>query len=77
GADVLLAEASFAHGRAEAPGLHLTGRQAGQVAGAADAGVLVLTHIPPWNPPKMAAQEAVEVFDGPIETARAGMQISL
>ncbi|PID53245.1 MAG: MBL fold metallo-hydrolase, partial [Micrococcales bacterium] len=33
GADVLLAEASFAHGRAEAPGLHLTGRQAGQVAG--------------------------------------------
>ncbi|MFC4556537.1 MBL fold metallo-hydrolase [Georgenia faecalis] len=72
GADLLLAEAAFQEGRDAVRGVHLTGRRAGQVAAAGEVAGLVLTHQPPWNDPAVAAREAAEVFDGPIELAAPG-----
>ena len=48
GADVLLAEAAHPPGPGLPPGLHLTGRDAGEHAAAAGVGRLLLTHVPPW-----------------------------
>ncbi|TKJ33632.1 MBL fold metallo-hydrolase [Blastococcus sp. CCUG 61487] len=49
GADVLLAEAAHPDDDPDQPpGLHLTGRQAGEHAAAAGVGRLLLTHIPAW-----------------------------
>ncbi|MEV4435223.1 MBL fold metallo-hydrolase [Streptomyces sp. NPDC049555] len=72
GADLLLCEASFTHGKEDIPGLHLNGRQAGEVARTAGVGRLVLTHIPPWTDPLTNLRDARSVFDGPAELARAG-----
>ncbi|MGZ4569665.1 MAG: MBL fold metallo-hydrolase [Blastococcus sp.] len=48
GTDVLLAEAAHPPGPGLPPGLHLTGREAGEHASAAGAKRLLLTHIPAW-----------------------------
>jgi ribonuclease BN (tRNA processing enzyme) len=48
GADVLLAEAAHPPGPDLPPGLHLTGREAGEHAAAAGVGRLLLTHVPAW-----------------------------
>ncbi|MGY1618297.1 MBL fold metallo-hydrolase [Geodermatophilus sp. SYSU D00691] len=49
GADVLLAEAAHPDGdAAQPPGLHLTGRQAGEHAADAAVARLLLTHVPAW-----------------------------
>jgi len=48
GADVLLAEAAHPPGPGLPPGLHLTGREAGEHADAAGVGRLLLTHVPAW-----------------------------
>jgi ribonuclease BN (tRNA processing enzyme) len=78
GADVLLAEAAFLEGRDDGVrGIHLTGRRAGEAAARGRSRALVLTHVPAWNPPEAAAHEAAEVFDGPVTTARAGLEILL
>lgn len=52
GADVLLAEASFPDVPGLPPGLHLTGRQAGELAAAAGVGRLLVTHVPAWVDPE-------------------------
>lgn len=72
GADLLLAEASFLHGRENPPQLHMTGRDCGLAATKAGAGRLVLTHIPPWYDRAVALEEAKETYDGPIELAGTG-----
>jgi ribonuclease BN (tRNA processing enzyme) len=48
GAEVLLAEAAHPPGPGLPPGLHLTGREAGEHAAAAGVGRLLLTHVPAW-----------------------------
>jgi ribonuclease BN (tRNA processing enzyme) len=48
GTDVLLAEAAHPPGPGLPPGLHLTGREAGEHAAAAGVGRLLITHIPAW-----------------------------
>jgi len=45
---VLLAEAAHPPGPGLPPGLHLTGREAGEHASTAGAKRLLLTHIPAW-----------------------------
>jgi ribonuclease BN (tRNA processing enzyme) len=72
GADLFLCEAAFVEGRDAGRGIHLTGRRAGEAAAAAGVRSLLLTHVPAWNDPGVAAREAREVFDGPIEVAAAG-----
>ncbi|MEV6316641.1 MBL fold metallo-hydrolase [Streptomyces sp. NPDC051776] len=71
GADLYLCEASFTHGKEDVPELHLNGRQAGESAAAAGVKRMVLTHIPPWTDPEVNLRDAREVFDGPVELARA------
>jgi ribonuclease BN (tRNA processing enzyme) len=48
GADVLLAEASHPDVAGFPPALHLTGREAGELAAAAGVGRLLVTHVPAW-----------------------------
>lgn len=72
GADVLLAEASWPHHLSNPPGIHLSGREAGETAARAGATRLVLTHVPPWTDPQQMLSEAKKAYDGPVELARAG-----
>jgi ribonuclease BN (tRNA processing enzyme) len=70
GADLLLAEASWTHREDRPADLHLSGREAGELAARAGVGKLVLTHVPPWTDPQAVLAEATAVYTGPIELAR-------
>lgn len=72
GADTFLCEASWAGRPAPAPGLHLTGAQAGEHARRAGVGRLLLTHVPPWESVQAAAESARTTFAGPVEAVRPG-----
>ncbi len=74
GADLLLAEAAFLVGADNPPDLHLTGADAAAVADAAEVGVLVLTHIPPWHDPEQVRTEARRVTHRPVELAAPGVR---
>ena len=77
GADVLLCEASVGPDEELAPDLHMTGRMAGEHADEAGVGKLIVTHVPPWNSPQVAADEAATAFRGAIEIARPGAEYSI
>lgn len=77
GADVLLCEASVGPDEEYVPGLHLTGRQAGEHAARADVGKLVITHVPPWVRREVQAAQAATAFDGDIELAEPGRQFEV
>jgi ribonuclease BN (tRNA processing enzyme) len=73
GADVLLCEATWPHTGVwgpeggPPPGVHLSGRQAGEHAAAAGVGRLLLTHVPAWFDGEQLLAEAKEVFDRSVE----------
>jgi ribonuclease BN (tRNA processing enzyme) len=71
-ADLLLCEAGFTVAQSGVPGLHCSGRDAGEAAARGGVGRLVLTHVPPWNDRATALAEASAAFDGPVEVARTG-----
>jgi ribonuclease BN (tRNA processing enzyme) len=74
-ADLFLCEASYLDGAANPPGLHLTGREAGEAAAKAGAGRLVLTHlVSAWVSEARAVASAAAVFSGPVEAARVGVR---
>jgi len=72
GADVLLCEASVGADEELVPGLHMTGAMAGEHAAKAGVERLIVTHVPPWNSPQAAADEAGAAFPGAIEIAAPG-----
>ncbi|HEX2176231.1 MAG TPA: MBL fold metallo-hydrolase [Nocardioidaceae bacterium] len=76
-ADLFLCEASSVEGIELPPGLHLTGKQAGEHATSADVGRMVLTHIPPAIDTKQVFREAEETYTGELEVARPGAMYSL
>jgi len=76
-ADLLLAEATWTHAASRPANLHLSGRQAGELAAASGARRLILTHLAPWTDPAAVLAEAGEAFDGEITLARAGARYSL
>lgn len=76
-ADVLLCEASFFDGPGLPAGLHLTGREAGEHAGRAGVGHLVLTHLVPGNDPARSLGEATGTFRGAVSLASAGRVLDL
>ena len=76
-ADILLCEAGFPELPDLPPGLHLSGRQAGQHAAAADAGHLVLTHVPPDYAPAPSLAGARDAFGGPVSLAVPGQVLDL
>jgi ribonuclease BN (tRNA processing enzyme) len=75
-ADLFLCEASSVEGIELPPGLHLTGRQAGEHAARAEVRQLVLTHIPPPIDATQVYKEAAEAYDGALATARTGATYS-
>lgn len=77
GAHLLLAEAAFEEGRDEVRGIHLTGRRAGELATAAAADRLVLTHIPPWTSRETVRAEACTAYDGPVDLAQPGVTFAI
>jgi ribonuclease BN (tRNA processing enzyme) len=74
GADVLLCEATWphvtAHWQEPPPGVHLSGRQAGEHAAAAGVGRLLITHVAAWFDADEVLAEAKAAFDGPVELVR-------
>jgi ribonuclease BN (tRNA processing enzyme) len=74
GADVLLAEATWPHTGVwdePPPGVHLSGRQAGEHATAAGVGRLLITHVASWFDREAILAEARAAFDGPVELVDA------
>lgn len=75
GADVLLCEASWPHVCEQysepPPGVHLSGRQAGEHAAAAGVRRLLLTHVPAWFDPQELRTEAKAAFDGPVDVVQS------
>jgi ribonuclease BN (tRNA processing enzyme) len=71
GADVLLCEATWPHvtehWQEPPPGVHLSGRQAGEHATAAGVGRLLITHVASWFDAGEVLAEAKAAFDGPVE----------
>lgn len=70
--DLLLCEASWAEADSHPPGVHLSGREAGEHAQQAAAARLVLTHVVAWADPAEIEKEAAAAFSGPVELAAAG-----
>ena len=71
--DLFLCEASWAHADDNPPGIHLSGRQAGEHAARARTARLVLTHVVPWADPHQVHSEAAQAFGGPTELAVCGI----
>ncbi|HVV09942.1 MBL fold metallo-hydrolase [Amycolatopsis sp.] len=66
GADVLLCEASWTDAPERPDGVHLSGRQAGELARRAGVGRLLLTHIAPWSDRGAILAEARAEFPGAV-----------
>jgi ribonuclease BN (tRNA processing enzyme) len=68
--DLFLCEASFLDGEDNPPGIHLTGRQAAEVAKRVEAKRLVLTHLVPWGDEARTWAEASAAYDGDLHVAK-------
>jgi ribonuclease BN (tRNA processing enzyme) len=78
GADVFLCEASYLDGEPNPPDLHLTGREAGEVATKAGVGRLLLTHlVEAWGSARVTYEAAAGAFDGPVELVRPGARYEI
>ena len=72
GTDLFLCEASWSDATSNPPGIHLSGRQAGQHAKRAAASRLLLTHLVAWSDAAVILDEATRSFGGAVEVARCG-----
>jgi ribonuclease BN (tRNA processing enzyme) len=68
GADLVLSEATYLHADIPAP-IHLSARQAGEAARAAQAKRLLLTHLWPFLDAAAVAEEGAAGFGGPVTLA--------
>ena len=75
--DLLLCEASWTDDPGRPPGIHLSGREAGDHAARAGARRLLLTHLVAWTDPDVILAEARAAFPGPVELARCGQEYDL
>ncbi|HUR51444.1 MAG TPA: MBL fold metallo-hydrolase [Mycobacteriales bacterium] len=76
-ADVFLCEASWPSVPTPPPGIHLTGREAGETATLAGAKRLLLTHLMPFHDPQAMLAEAKETYDGHIDLVSPGAVYSV
>lgn len=73
GADLFLCEASYLDGADNPPDLHLTGREAGEIATKAGVHRLLLTHlVAAWGSEAATYEAAAAAFSGPVDVARPG-----
>ncbi|MFE9746286.1 MBL fold metallo-hydrolase [Saccharothrix saharensis] len=72
GADLLLADSAWRAQAGRANYLHMSGREAGEVARSAGVGRLVLTHVLPWSDRDGVLRDAAEAFPGPVTLATPG-----
>jgi ribonuclease BN (tRNA processing enzyme) len=78
GADLLLCEATNqGEPAAERYEYHLHATEAGAVAAEAGVGRLLVTHVAPTLDPTVSVAEAASVFDGPVDHAAPGMEVSV
>ena len=68
-ADLVLAEAGWAHREVNPPGIHMTGAQAGQLAHRAGAARLVVTHVASWVDPAATLTQARAVHGDAVLAA--------
>lgn len=68
GADLVLSEATYVHDHRTSP-IHLSAREAGEAARAANAHRLVLTHLWPQTDPLTSVEEGSEAFGAPVTLA--------
>lgn len=72
GADLALIEAAYVESASNRPGVHHTGREAGELAARCGVGRLVVTHVPPWHDPVAQAAAARAAGACSVEAARSG-----
>jgi ribonuclease BN (tRNA processing enzyme) len=72
GADTLLGEASWTHTGHRPSGVHLSGRELGELAARARVGRLLVTHVAPWTDPQVVLAEARAAYDGDMELVTQG-----
>jgi ribonuclease BN (tRNA processing enzyme) len=77
GTDLFLCEASWPHAPDNPPGVHLSGREAGEHAQRAQVGRLLLTHIVAFSDPEVIVEEARATFDGDVERAACGATVEV
>lgn len=69
-ADLFVCDATWVERQRPLPGgIHATAGEAGEVAKAAGAARLLLTHISPWVDVEESVAEAVQRYDGPVAAA--------
>lgn len=76
GTDIALFEGSFV-GDDNPVDLHMSGADAGSIAAASNAALLILTHLVAHNDDDQVLAEARSQFSGRIELARPGLSITL
>jgi ribonuclease BN (tRNA processing enzyme) len=73
GTDLFLCEASWVHSEDNPPGVHLSGREAGEHAQQAGVGRLVVTHLVAWADADAVVAEARAAFAGDVVRAECGV----
>ena len=78
GADAFLCEASYMASEENPPGIHMTGRDAGEAATKAGVGRLLLTHlVHAWGSEIATFDEATSAYAGPIDVVRPGSRYEI
>lgn len=77
GADVLLSEASWESQGTYPSNLHMTGKEAGELAREAGVDTLLLTHILPWTNRDAVYNDASAAFPGAVRVVNDGDVIEI
>jgi ribonuclease BN (tRNA processing enzyme) len=77
GADTLLGEASWTHADDRPEGVHLSGRELGELATRAGVGRLLITHVAPWTDPDAVLAEARATYGGDVALVTKGATYDL
>jgi ribonuclease BN (tRNA processing enzyme) len=77
GCDLLVAEASWQTDGIDRPPIHLTAREAGEMAARGECGRLMLTHIRPHLDRDLSREEAGGTFGGEILLAAEGLAVEV